>query len=85
LPVKRGAKKAGRKASTRPVRAVRIAEKDPYQMCGKGTGVERVFRVEEKTEKAKLIHLVFFDRHGWYCEHGRSCPAVTDVKKYLRT
>jgi hypothetical protein len=84
LPVQRGAKKPGRKASTKPVRAVRIAEKDPCQMCGKGTLVKRVFRVEEKTEKAKNIHLVFLDRHGWYCEHGPQCAAVTDVKKHLR-
>jgi hypothetical protein len=21
-------------------------------------------------------HLVFLDRHGWYCVHGRDCPAV---------
>ena len=27
------------------------------------------------------VHLVFFDRHGWYCEHGRSCHAVDDVRK----
>jgi len=27
-------------------------------------------------------HLVFFDRHGWYCEHGRTCPAVGHAKKY---
>jgi len=58
---------------------------DPCQMCGKGTSVERVFRVEEKSEKAKNIHLVFFDRHGWYCEHGAQCAAVTDVKKHLKT
>jgi hypothetical protein len=53
-------------------------------MCGKGTSVERVFRVEEGVDKAKVLHLVFFDRHGWYCEHGAQCAAVTDVKKYIR-
>ena len=53
-------------------------------MCGKGTSVERVFRVEEKTEKSKIAHLVFFDRHGWYCEHGAQCPAVSDVRKFIR-
>jgi hypothetical protein len=25
-------------------------------------------------------HLVFLDRHGWYCEHGRDCPAVKQVR-----
>jgi hypothetical protein len=53
-------------------------------MCGKGTSVKRVFRVEEKTEKTKNIHLVFLDRHGWYCEHGPQCPAVADVKQHVR-
>ena len=84
MPFKRGAKKPGRKVSPSPVRAVRIAERDPCQICGKGTSVERIFRVEEKTEKTKNIHLVFLDRHGWYCEHGAQCPAVADVKKHLR-
>ena len=53
-------------------------------MCGKGTSVDRIFRVEEQDGKSKVIHLVFFDRHGWYCEHGRQCPAVTDVRKFIR-
>jgi len=54
-------------------------------MCGKGTSVERVFRVEETMGKTKNAHLVFFDkRHGWYCEHSAQCPAVTDVKKFVR-
>ena len=26
-------------------------------------------------------HLVFFDRHGWYCVHGRDCPAVQAAQK----
>jgi len=30
------------------------------------------------------VHLVYLDRHGWYCFHGRTCPAVTDVHRELR-
>jgi hypothetical protein len=84
LPVRRGTKK-GASAKMSPVpRSVRITEKDPYQLCGKGTSVERVFRVEEKQGKNRVMHLVFHDRHGWYCEHGAQCPAVLDVKKLIR-
>lgn len=53
-------------------------------MCGKATTVERVFRVEENVEGSRSMHLVFFDRHGWYCEHGAQCPAVSDVRKFIR-
>ena len=81
---KRGAKKPGRRVVPKPVRQVRVTEKDPAMMCGKGTSVERVFRVEEKGQKQKILHLVFFDRHGWYCEHGAQCMAVSDVKKFIR-
>ena len=73
-----------RAAKTAGIRKVRISEKDPARMCGKGTSVERVFRVEEENAKVRLLHLVFFDRHGWYCEHGAQCTAVSDVKKYIR-
>ena len=85
MAVKRGVKKAAGVRKQDAVRRVRIVEKDPYSMCGKGTSVERVFRVEETIGKVKNAHLVFFDkRHGWYCEHGAQCPAVTDVKKFVR-
>ena len=84
MAARKGGKKTGRKAAAQPVRRVRVMEKDPARMCGKGTSVERVFRVEEQSERAKTTHLVFFDRHGWYCEHGAQCAAVTDVKKYIR-
>lgn len=82
--MRRGAKKAVSGKSPMADRSVRITEKDPCLMCGNDTLVERVFRVEEKQAKAKVIHLVFFDRHGWYCEHGPQCPAVADVRKFIR-
>jgi hypothetical protein len=65
-------------------RKVRILEKDPQLVCGKGTTVVRLFRVEERLERDRVMHLVFNDRHGWYCEHGPQCVAVADVKKHLR-
>jgi hypothetical protein len=65
-------------------RRVRIVEKDPQLVCGKGTTVVRLFRVKERLEEDRVTHLVFNDRHGWYCEHGPQCIAVADVKKHLR-
>jgi len=82
-PRRRRLSKPGGRIPT-PVRKLRITELDPRQLCGKGTRVERIFRVEEKDVKARTMHLVFFDRHGWYCEHGPRCPAVSDVKKFIR-
>jgi len=84
LPAKRGAKKGVSKGKPKAERRVRIREKDPSLTCGKGTTVERVFRVEESVESSRSMHLVFFDRHGWYCEHGAQCPAVSDVRKFIR-
>ena len=84
LAVKRRDIKSKGKPSKGAERTVRIVEKDPWQLCGKGTSVERVFRVEEKTQKTKIMHLVFFDRHGWYCVHGPRCAAVTDVHSHTR-
>jgi ribosomal protein L31 len=65
-------------------RKVRIKPMDPLQMCGKGTSVTQLFRVEETIERGRIHHLVFFDKHGWYCEHGKQCSAVGDVQKFTR-
>ena len=41
-----------------------------------------MFRVDETLGGAHAeTHLVFFDRHGWYCVHGPTCRAVEDVRK----
>jgi len=53
-------------------------------LCGKGTSVRELYRVEETRDRTKIHHLVFFDRHGWYCEHGKQCSAVNDVQKFTR-
>jgi hypothetical protein len=55
---------------------------DPQQKCGPGTSVQELYRVEEIVERDRTLHLVFFDRHGWYCLHGRSCPAVEQARKF---
>ena len=48
---------------------------DPRAVVGPGTAVERVVRVRYRPSDTP--HLVFHDRHGWYCEsHGPECPAV---------
>jgi hypothetical protein len=74
----------GRKQKEKVVRKVRIKAMDPAKMCGQGTSVTRLFRVEERLDQTRIHHLVFFDRHGWYCEHGRQCGAVKDVQKFTK-
>ena len=64
-----------------PVRTVKIKELNAQGKCGPGTSVVHLFRVDEVRDGTPAVHLVFFDRHGWYCEHGRSCHAVDDVRK----
>ena len=60
--------------------AVRVL--DPHRVCGVGTSVRHVYRVDETIGGLRRPHLVFFDKHGWYCEHGRDCPAVTHARKF---
>lgn len=55
---------------------------DPVRKCGANTSVQRLYRVEERVGARAVRHLVFLDRHGWYCEHGRACPAVGHARKY---
>jgi hypothetical protein len=80
-----GARANGRTGTaTTPTRLMRIRALDPRQTCGLGTTVMQLFRVDDLPTAAASTHLVFFDRHGWYCEHGRECPAVDAVRKYER-
>jgi hypothetical protein len=79
---KRGGKITGRSvAALPPARVVKIKELNAQGKCGPGTSVVHLFRVDEVCNGTPAVHLVFFDRHGWYCEHGRTCPAVEDVRK----
>jgi hypothetical protein len=69
-------------AAARPP-AFGVEELDPQSKCGPGTSVQRLLRVREKSEKGVVSnHLVFFDKHGWYCEHGRNCAAVPHAMKF---
>jgi hypothetical protein len=74
-----------RKEKTEPTRKVTIRAMDPIQKCGKATTVTRLYRVEETLDRTRIHHLVFFDRHGWYCEHGKQCGVVKDVQKFTRS
>jgi hypothetical protein len=67
--------------ATLPARGVTIKALDPFVKCGPGTSVTELYRVDEAIDGRTTVHLVFFDRHGWYCEHGRSCRAVEDVRR----
>ncbi|MDB4881152.1 MAG: hypothetical protein JWL60_2598 [Gemmatimonadetes bacterium] len=80
LTVARGA--AGRGGALPPVVRYAIKALDPVRKCGAGTSVQFLYRVDESAEGKSRAHLVFFDRHGWYCEHGRTCPAVAPAKKH---
>ena len=85
-PTKAGVTKVARKAKAKPAKAVasyRVRELDPTQKCGAGTSVQRLFRIDESIDGVIKPHLVFLDRHGWYCEHGRDCPAVPHARQPL--
>jgi len=48
---------------------------DAKAIVGPRTGVEHLVRVRPRPDDAP--HLVYHDRHGWYCEaHGPACHAV---------
>ena len=74
-----------RKKKADVTRTVRIRPMDPIEKCGKGTSVTQMYRVEERLDQTRINHLVFFDRHGWYCEHGKQCSVVKDVQKFTRS
>lgn len=76
----------GRRKAAPPTPAVstfHVRELDPLQKCGAGTSVQRLFRIDETNAGAVRPHLVFFDRHGLYCEHGRDCPAVPYARSVM--
>ena len=66
----------------KPLVHVAVKSLDPLRKCGKKTTVQFLYRVDEEVDGRNTPHLVFFDRHGWYCEHGRSCPAVGHARKF---
>ena len=57
-----------------PVKPV-VEHLDPRQIVGARTAVENLVRVRLRPDDAP--HLIYHDRHGWYCEtHGPHCEAV---------
>jgi hypothetical protein len=87
---KRGsAKKGARRVPPKPpapvIRVVKVKQLDPFAKCGPGTSVEQLFRVDEDTNGHATVHLVFLDRHGWYCVHGPRCAAVADVHSHNKS
>ena len=79
------ATKQARKAKTvaRPVVRFEVRELDPLRKCGLGTSVQLLYRLIERLDgRPPASHLVFFDRHGWYCgEHGPQCPSVAQARR----
>ena len=48
-------------------------------VLGAATRVQGIWKVEYPGERRP--HLVYHDRHGWYCEeHGPGCRSVTRVR-----
>src|SRR6185369_13668332 len=45
----------------------KVRELDPVAKCGAGTSVQRLFRIDEHADDGVRAHMVFLDRHGWYC------------------
>jgi hypothetical protein len=85
-PAKRTKPAKKRKPAPSAASAPRFTAKalDPVRKCGTGTSVQHLYRVDEASGNTVRPHLVFFDRHGWYCEHGRDCPAVAFAEKLAR-
>ncbi|HEX2779478.1 MAG TPA: hypothetical protein VHM30_08260 [Gemmatimonadaceae bacterium] len=87
---RKGAKSGGRQPALPKVEppVLHIRQLDPIRVCGDRTSVVQLFRVDEqavavgKAAGSRQVHLVFNDRHGWYCEHGRSCHAVSAVMRH---
>ena len=80
--VRKQSGKAAKKVAKPPPPSFRVRALDPVQKCGPGTSVQLLYRIEESPAGGTArTHLVFFDRHGWYCEHGRDCLAVPHAQR----
>ena len=67
-----------------PTVEYRARDLNPQEMCGAGTSVERLIRVDQFVDRVRQAHLVYLDHHGWYCEHGTTCPAVGHARKHAK-
>jgi len=77
-------RKPSKPAVKAPVVKIDIKELDPIRKCGPGTSVQVLLKVVERVDGKSINHLVFFDKYGWYCDHGRSCPVVAQARKQRR-
>lgn len=78
------AKQAERRSSVGIAPKYVLHPLDPWVMCGPDTTVTELWKVREGRAKEARFHLVYFDRYGWYCEHGRGCKAVAEVRRAVR-
>lgn len=81
---KRVGKSAAKVVKPPPPRSVTIEPLDPWLICGPDTSVQELWRAVETVGSLRTFHLVFFDQYGWYCEHGRECGAVSDVRRLVK-
>ncbi len=57
-----------------------VEQLDPVTVVGPRTGATAVIRVRLRAVESP--HLVFHDRHGWYCDtHGPTCEAVSVARE----
>jgi hypothetical protein len=40
-----------------------------------------LYTVVETQDEKTTNHTIYYDRFGWYCIHGKECPAVAEVVK----
>lgn len=60
-----------------------IERLNPKQVAGQRTAVVELVRV--RIRSTEPVHLIFHDRHGWYCEtHGPGCVAVVYAREFVR-
>jgi hypothetical protein len=60
-------------------RARTVERLEPREVVGPETRVTALYRV--RYEGTHAVHLVFVDKHGWYCgDHGRHCDAVAAAR-----
>lgn len=57
---------------------------NPWLICGPDTTVTELWKVRERSGAATIFHLIYLDRYGWYCEHGRNCAAVPAARRAAR-
>lgn len=57
-----------------------VVRLNPRNVAGEKTSVVEVIKVRMRSTEPP--HLIFHDRHGWYCEtHGVHCAAVALAKE----